>query len=195
MTRYQAVRGTFDVLPDRMWEWYQLEKTARTLAIRFGFREIRTPLFERAELYTKGMGVMAGLIEKELWTFQDKFGQKLALRADMTAGIVRAYQQHRLSEKPAPQKLFYIAPVFLLGKEGEEGSRQSHQFGFEALGSDSPALDAEVMALASTFCDQLGLKGHTIRLNSMGCDESRPLYQQKLKDYFGAHAEQLCGTC
>ncbi len=195
MARYQAVRGTFDVLPEQIPAWNHLEKTARNIANRFGFREIRTPLFEQAELYTKGMGVMAGLIEKELWTFQDKFGQKLALRADITAGTVRAFQQNRLAERQLPQKLFYLGPVFLLGKEGEQGSRQGHQFGFEALGSDSPALDAEVIALASSYCKEVGLEDHTIRLNSVGCDESRPLYQQKLRDYFSANSEQLCSTC
>lgn len=195
MARYQAVRGTFDVLPQQIPAWCHLEKTARNIANRFGFREIRTPLFEQAELYTKGMGVMAGLIEKELWTFQDKFGQKLALRADITAGTVRAFQQHKMADRQLPQKLFYLGPVFLLGKEGEQGSRQGHQFGFEALGSDSPALDAEVIALASTFCKEIGLEDHTILLNSVGCDESRPLYQQKLRDYFNANSEQLCSTC
>jgi histidyl-tRNA synthetase len=141
------------------------------------------------------MGVMAGLVEKELWTFQDKFGQKLALRADMTTGVIRAYQENKLFEAGLPQKMFYLAPVFLLGKEGEERSRQSHQFGFEALGSDSPALDAEVIALAASFCDAVGIEGYTIRLNSLGGSDCRPVYQQKLRDYFGANAEQLCPTC
>ncbi len=195
MARYRAVRGTFDLLPKQMPTWVRVESTARELAHRFGFREIRTPLFEQAELFTRGMGVMAGLIEKELWTFQDKFGQKLALRADMTSGVIRAYQENKLYEGGLPQKMFYLAPVFLLGKEGEERSRQSHQFGFEALGSDSPALDAEVIALASAFCEALGIEGYSIRLNSLGGADCRPPYQQKLRDYFGAHQEQLCPTC
>ncbi len=195
MARYRAVRGTFDLLPKQMPAWVSVENTARELAHRFGFREIRTPLFEHAELFTRGMGVMSGLIEKELWTFQDKFGQKLALRADMTTGVIRAFQENKLYEAGLPQKIFYLAPVFLLGKEGEERSRQSHQFGFEALGSDNAALDAEVIALAAAFCEGLGLEGYSIRLNSLGGSECRPLYQQKLRDYFGTHAEQLCPTC
>lgn len=195
MARYQAVRGTFDVLPGQVPRWQQLETTARKLAHRFGFREMRTPLFEQAELYTKGMGVMSGLIENELWTFKDKYGQKLALRADLTSGVVRAYQQNKLYESKQPQKLFYLGTVFLLGKEGKERSRQSHQFGFEALGSDSAAMDAEVIALASCFCESIGLEGHSIRLNSLGGSECRPLYLQKLKDYFSSNNEALCGTC
>lgn len=195
MARYRAVRGTFDLLPKQLSTWVKVENTARELAHRFGFREIRTPLFEQAELYTRGMGVMSGLIEKELWTFQDKFGQKLALRADMTSGVVRAYQENKLYEAGLPQKMFYLAPVFLLGKEGEERSRQSHQFGFEALGSDSPALDAEVIALAASFCDAVGIEDYTIRLNSLGGADCRPVYQQKLRDYFGSNIEQLCPTC
>jgi len=195
MARYQAVRGTFDVLPTQMPYWHKVESTSRELAHRFGYREIRTPLFEEAELFTRGMGVMAGLIEKELWTFQDKYGQKLALRTDATTGVVRAYQQHKLYRNKLPLKVFYVAPVFLLGKEGDAPSRQSHQFGFEAIGSDNPAIDAEIIGLAASFCEEMGLEDVTIKMNSLGGKECRPLYLQKLKDYFGSNSGQLCSTC
>lgn len=195
MARYQAVRGTFDVLPGQVSQWHSVEETSRDLAQRFGYKEIRTPLFEQAELFTRGMGVMSGLIEKELWTFQDKFGQKLALRTDATTGIIRAYQQNKLYNTKLPLKVFYLAPVFLLGKEGDTRSRQSHQFGFEAIGSENPALDAEVIALAAAFCEGMGLEDFTIRLNSLGSKDCREEYLQKLKDYFGAHNSQLCATC
>ena len=195
MARYQAVRGTFDVLPSEMPLWHNLEGTSRDLAHRFGYREIRTPLFEEADLFTRGMGVMSGLIEKELWTFQDKFGQKLALRTDATTGVIRAYQQNKLYNAKLPLKVFYQGPVFLLGKEGEARSRQSHQFGFEAIGSSNPALDAEVIALAAAYCETLGLKDVSIRLNTLGGRDCRPLYLQKLKDYFSSNSAQLCPTC
>ena len=195
MARYQAVRGTFDVLPEQMPVWHKIEGTARDLAPRFGYQEIRTPLFEDAELFTRGMGVMSGLIEKELWTFNDKFGQKLALRTDATTGVIRCYQQNKLYNANTPLKVFYLAPVFLLGKEGEIRSRQSHQFGFEAIGTDNPALDAEVIALAAAYCEELGLDDYTIRLNSLGGKDCRPLYLQKLRDYFGSNVAQLCSTC
>ncbi len=195
MARYQAVRGTFDVLPDQMPRWHNIEGTARDLAPRFGYREIRTPLFEDADLFTRGMGVMSGLIEKELWTFKDKFGQKLALRTDATTGVIRAYQQNKLYNNNLPLKVFYLAPVFLLGKEGEQRSRQSHQFGFEAIGSDNPALDAEVIALAAAFCEELGLDDYKIKLNSLGGKDCRQEYQKKLRDYFGSNNNQLCDTC
>lgn len=195
MARYQAVRGTFDILPTQMPFWLKLEGAARDLAPRFGYQEIRTPLFEEADLFTRGMGVMAGLIEKELWTFNDKFGQKLALRTDATTGVIRAYQQNKLYNSQLPLKVFYLAPVFLLGKEGEERSRQSHQFGFEAIGSDNPALDAEVIALAAAFCEELGLDDYSIRLNSLGGKDCRPIYLQKLRDFFGSNHAQLCQTC
>ncbi len=195
MARYQAVRGTFDVLPNEISAWQRIEGLSRDLAHRFGYREIRTPLFEEADLFTRGMGVMSGLIEKELWTFNDKFGKKLALRTDATTGIIRAFQQNKLYNDKLPLKVFYLAPVFLLGKEGEERSRQSHQFGFEALGSANPALDAEVIALAAAFCDAVGLGDYTIRLNSLGGKECRPPYLQKLRDYFGTHNARLCPTC
>lgn len=196
MSRYQAVRGTFDLLPEQLPTWNRLEQAARELAERFGYSEIRTPLFEEAELFTRGMGVLAGIVERELWTFHDKFGKKLALRADMTTGVVRAYQQHGLGEQSgALVKLYYLAPVFLLGKDSESGSRQSHQFGVEALGTDSPAIDAEVIALASSFCNDVGLDGHVVELNSLGGAKCRPAYEDNLRDYFNSHAGELCPTC
>ncbi len=196
MSRYRAVRGTADLLPGQLEAWNSLEDAARKLAKSFGYSEIRTPLFEEAELFTRGMGVLAGIVERELWTFHDKFGKKLALRADMTTGIVRAFQQHKLGQADGqPVKLFYLAPVFLLGKDSEEGSRQAHQFGVEALGSNNPALDAEMIALASNFCDEIGLEGHTIELNSLGGSKCRPAYEKMLREYFGAHSGELCSTC
>lgn len=195
MARYQAVRGTFDVLPNKMSEWHRVEETSRDLAHRFGYREIRTPLFEEADLFTRGMGVMAGVIEKELWTFKDKFGQKLALRTDATTGVIRAFQENKLYNSKLPLKVYYLAPVFLLGKEGENRSRQSHQFGVEAIGSSNPALDAEVIALASAYCEALGLEDYSIRLNSLGGKDCRREYRQKLKDYFGSNNAELCSTC
>lgn len=195
MARYRAVRGTFDLLPKQMPVWVKVESQARELAKRFGFGEMRTPLFEQAEIFTRGMGVMAGLVEKELWTFQDKFGQKLALRADMTAGVARAFQEHKFFEGTLPVKVFYLGPVFLLGKEGEEGSRQSHQFGVEALGCGSAALDAEVISLAAAFCQSVGLDGYCIRLNSLGGADCRSAYQVKLRNYLASNQDQLCPTC
>ena len=196
MSRYRAVRGTFDLLPGQTNLMYSLENAARSVADNFGYREIRTPMFEEADLFTKGMGVLAGIVERELWTFHDKFGKKLALRADMTTGVVRALAQHEMVQKQNDiAKVFYLGTIFALGKEGEEGSRQCHQFGVEAIGSDNPALDAEIISLAATFCKELGLEGFVVELNSLGGPKSRPNYLKKLRDYFSAHSSELCSTC
>ena len=125
MARYQAVRGTFDVLPGQVSQWHSVEETSRDLAQRFGYKEIRTPLFEQAELFTRGMGVMSGLIEKELWTFQDKFGQKLALRTDATTGIIRAYQQNKLYNTKLPLKVKLLT---IASKVGDLQTNCTDQF-------------------------------------------------------------------
>lgn len=191
----RAVRGTRDLLPEETSRWQLIENQARGLSQQYGYREIRTPLFEKAELFVRGMGVLAGLVERELWTFHDKFGQKLALRADVTASVVRAYYENNLEKNGGIQKFYYIAPVFLIGRETEEGSRQAHQFGVEAMGSPHAAQDAEVIALAWAFCKKVGLSDVVFELNSLGCDKCRPAYHDALKEYFSAHSNELCGTC
>ncbi len=192
----RAVRGTRDLLPEETSRWQLIENQARLLSQQYGYLEIRTPLFEKAELFVRGMGVLAGLVERELWTFHDKFGQKLALRADVTASVVRAYYENNLNEKhQGVSKFYYLAPVFLIGRETEEGSRQSHQFGVEALGSPHPAQDAEVIALAWAFLRRIGLSDVVFELNSLGCDKCRPAYHEVLKEYFSSHSNELCGTC
>jgi histidyl-tRNA synthetase len=192
---FQTVRGTHDILPQEARYLSEVERHAYKLARRWGFKEIRTPMFERADLFVRGLGVMAGLVERELWTFHDKHGQKLALRADMTACVVRAYHQHELAKQFGDlAKLFYVAPVFLLGKEGEQPSRQVQQFGLEVIGSDSPAVDVELLCVALEFCKGLDLEGR-VELNSLGCDKCRPAYYDALREFFSTRQNDLCNTC
>ena len=183
---FQAVKGTSDLLSPNLATFRQVESKALSLAEQYGFSEIRTPVFEKADLFTRGLGVMAGLVERELWTFQDKHGQKLALRADITPCVVRAYQQHKLGRdsKEGPVKLAYVGPVFLLGKEGEQPSRQAHQFGVEVLGNASPALDAELIVMGLEFFERLGISGVSVEINSLGCDKCRPAYYDALREFF-----------
>ncbi len=195
MSSLRAVRGTYDLLPSEVPYWRYLENEARRLAELYGYKEIRTPMFEEAELFTRGMGVMAGIVERDLWTFHDKFGKKLALRADMTTSVVRAYRQHGLGGEGELVKLYYVAPLFLLGKDTEVGSRQVAQFGVEAFGVASPALDAEVIALASRYCDNIGLGDHIVELNTLGSDKCRPEYEERLRSFFAGRVSDLCPTC
>ncbi|MBS2037773.1 histidine--tRNA ligase [bacterium] len=192
---FQAVRGTSDLLPAQLSTYRQLEQKAMQLAEKYGFQEIRTPLFEKADLFVRGLGVMASLVERELWTFNDKHGQKLALRADMTPCVVRAYHQHRMNKESGLTKLCYVGPVFLLGKEGNEPSRQAHQFGVEVLGNDSPALDTELLVMALEYCEAIGLTGVKLEINSLGCDKCRPAYHDALREFFASRQNELCQNC
>ncbi len=192
----RSARGTKDVLPAEIPAWHFLEDLARDLAEDYGYREIRTPMFECAEIFLKGMGATAGLVERELWTFHDKHGRKLALRADMTAPTMRACQDHGLIQpESGPTRLYYLGSVFMHGREREVESRQLHQFGMEALGFRDPALDAEVLVMVSDLCTALGLPEVKVQLNSLGCKKCRPAYHQLLKDYFGGRQDELCKTC
>lgn len=192
----RSARGTKDILPGETPHWRFLEDLARDLAEDYGYREIRTPVFESADLFVQGMGATAGLVERELWTFHDKHGRKLALRADGTAPIVRAFHEHGLGRpEDGPTKLWYLGPVFLHGRDREVESRQGHQFGFEALGSLDAALDAEVLVMVTDFCAAAGLADVKVSLNSLGCKKCRPAYHQGLKDYFGGRQDELCKTC
>ena len=193
---FQAVRGTQDLLPSALRTWRSLEQKAFRIADLYGFQEIRTPLFEKADLFVKGLGVMAGIVERELWTFHDKHGLKLALRPDMTASVVRAYQQHNLARDfVGLGKLCYLAPVFLLGKEGDEPSRQAHHFGLEVFGSASAAVDAELLTLAWEFCSSLGLENVHLELNTLGCSRCRPAHHDALREFLSSRQTELCGTC
>jgi histidyl-tRNA synthetase len=192
---FQAVRGTSDLLPAQLSAYRQLEQKAIQLAEKYGFQEIRTPLFEKADLFVRGLGVMASLVERELWTFNDKHGQKLALRADMTPCVVRAYQQHRMNKESGLTKLCYLGPVFLLGKDGNEPSRQAHQFGVEVLGNDSPALDTELLVMALEYCEAIGLTGVKLEINSLGCEKCRAAYHDALREFFASRQNELCQNC
>jgi histidyl-tRNA synthetase len=192
----RCARGTKDVLPADIPTWHFLEDLARDLAEDYGYREIRTPMFECAEIFLKGMGATSGLVERELWTFHDKHGRKLALRADMTAPTMRACQDHDLIQPElGPTRLYYLGSVFMHGREREVESRQLHQFGMEALGTRAPALDAEVLVMVSDLCLALGLPQVQVQLNTLGCKKCRPAYHQVLKDYFGGRQDELCKTC
>lgn len=192
----RCVRGTQDVLAAEVSSWQFLESVALDLAHNHGYKEIRTPIFEPSELFLQGLGATAGLVERELWTFHDKHGRKLALRADMTAPVMRAYHEHELyKQAEGPLKLFYMGPVFLYGRGREVESRQVHQFGLEALGSGDAALDTEVLAMMNDFCVALGLPEVQIQLNSLGCKKCRAQYQQVLRDYFAGRQDELCQAC
>lgn len=191
----RCARGTRDIMSAEIPYWHHFENAVFNLASLHGFKEIRTPIFESPDLYTKGLGSNAERVERELWTLKDKNGKKLALRADMTASTVRAFHEHGLADSIDPHKFYYLGPVFLQGKGRDGDSRQVSQFGLEALGSEDPAIDTEIIAVAYELCVNLGLKDIVVQLNTLGCPKCREEYQQVLRDYFTGRQDEMCSNC
>ncbi|MGB9886859.1 MAG: histidine--tRNA ligase [Moorellales bacterium] len=188
-------RGTEDLLVPTVKRWQRLEETARDLARRYGYDEIRTPIFEHTELFARSAGDTSDVVSKEMYTFTDRGGRSLTLRPEGTAPVVRAFLENRLYAGPQPVKLFYLGPMFRYGRPQAGRLRQFHQFGVEFLGAGDPAADAEVICLALEFCRCLGLEGVELRLNSVGCPRCRPLYRQILLEYLAPRQQYLCEDC
>ena len=191
----QAPRGTKDILPDGVERWRYVEEKIRELCERFGYREIRTPLFEHTELFQRGIGDTTDVVEKEMYTFTDRGGRSITLRPENTASAVRAYLEHKLYAEDALTKLFYIGSMFRFDRPQKGRFREFHQFGVEALGEASPAVDAEIILLAVRFLESLGLKELSLSINSVGDPACRPVYRQKLKDFFKEKLDGLCDDC
>ena len=190
VNRLAAPRGTKDVLPPESADWSRLESSARAIAERFGYGEIRTPTFESTELFVRGVGETTDIVEKEMYTFEDKGGRNLTLRPEWTAPVVRAALEHSLFAQGA-QRLFYIGSIFRYERPQAGRYREAHQFGIECYGFAGPEADVEVIHVATTLIAQYGLGGVTVRLNSVGDDVCRPLYRDALLAHFRPVAEQL----
>jgi histidyl-tRNA synthetase len=192
---HKAPRGTFDILPEEHAYWKYVEEKAASLCQLYGYQPLSTPIFEDAQIFTKTVAGGTDIVDKEMYTFADKSGQELALRAEGTAPVCRAYLEHGLFNLPQPVKLYYIGPAFRYERPQSGRYRQHHQFGFEALGDADPMLDAEVIEMARQFFYSLGLSQFTIQLNSIGCKLCRPRYLVALKQYYSTYADRLCPDC
>jgi histidyl-tRNA synthetase len=192
---YKAPRGTFDILPQEHPYWKYVEEKAALLCQLYGYQRLSTPIFEDAQIFTKTVARGTDIVDKEMYIFEDKSGQELALRAEGTAPVCRAYLEHGLFNLPQPVKFYYIGPAFRYERPQSGRYRQHHQFGFEALGEADPALDAEVIEMARQFFYLLGLSQFTIRLNSIGCRLCRPRYLVVLKQHYSSYIDQLCPDC
>lgn len=188
-------KGTKDVLPQESYKWHYVEDKARTVAADFGFNEIRTPTFEHTELFLRGVGDTTDIVNKEMYTFNDKGGRSISLKPEGTAGVARSFAENALANAPQPTKMYYITPVFRYEKPQAGRLREHHQFGVELYGSASPYADAEVITLAKEFFDRIGLKNLTLNLNSIGCPTCRKDYSVALKNHFYAKKDKLCPTC
>jgi len=191
----KAPRGTRDILPDEMYLWNFVEKEFSDLCRRFGYKEIRIPVFEHTELFQRGVGDTTDIVQKEMYTFQDKGGRSLTLRPEGTAGVVRSYIEHGMSSLPQPVKLFYQISAYRYEKVQAGRYREFHQFGVELLGSKSPSADAEVISMLALYFSRLGIKNLDLNINSIGCPECRSKYNEILKDYLKDRIDGMCDTC
>jgi len=192
MSHIQAPRGTQDILPAEQPYWDLVRATAAAVAQQYGFQRIDTPMFEDTRVFERGVGEGTDIVEKEMYTFEDKGGASLTLRAEGTAPVVRAYLEHGMFKLPQPAKLYYICPIFRFERPQAGRFRQHHQFGVEALGEIDPTVDAEVIELLWTLYARLGLEGLSLQLNSIGDGNCRPRYLEALKAYYSEHLNEVC---
>ena len=188
-------KGTKDMLPQDAYKWHYVESVARSTAAKFGFKEIRTPMFEPPELFLRGVGETTDIVTKEMYTFEDKGGRSMTLRPEGTAGVARCFIENGLFQGVMPMKAYYIASVFRYEKPQNGRLREHHQFGVECYGSDSPSADAEVIALAHSFLSEVGLDSLELNINSIGCPKCRAEYNAALKAYIGENLQNMCGQC
>lgn len=188
-------KGTKDVLPNQSYKWQYIEETAREVARAFNFKEVRTPVFEHTELFQRGVGETTDVVNKEMYTFEDKGGRSITLKPEGTAGVVRLFLENGLASSPLPVKAYYITPAFRYERPQAGRLREFHQFGLEVFGSASPETDAEVILAAFSFLNKLGLNGVKLQLNSIGCPICRNQYNTALKNYFRPHLDEMCPTC
>jgi histidyl-tRNA synthetase len=193
--RIQAVRGTHDVLPDEIPAWHAIEAAARELFARYGYREIRTPVFEETELFARSIGNETDIVAKEMYTFEDRDGASLTLRPEATAGIVRAVLEHDLVRADPALKVWALGPMFRRERPQKGRYRQFHQVDVEALGFTSPTVDVEIVELALAYLERCGLRQHELVLNSVGDERCRPAYVETLRAALRGHASRLCADC
>lgn len=190
-----APRGTKDVLPSDVKKWQYIENFIRKMCSLYCFNEIRTPTFEHTELVQRGVGEETDIVQKEMYTFNDRGGRSITLKPEGTAPAVRSFIENGLYNEPLPCKLYYITPIFRYERPQAGRLREHHQFGVEAFGSEAPSADAEVISLAMEFFRRLGIDDLELNINSIGCRKCRKEYNDALKEYLRANYDDLCDTC
>ncbi|MGN0174500.1 MAG: histidine--tRNA ligase [Acutalibacteraceae bacterium] len=190
-----AIKGTQDALPKESYKWHYIENVAKNVAEQFDFKEIRTPVFEKTELFQRGVGDTTDVVQKEMYTFNDKGGRSITLRPEGTAGAMRSVLEHGLFNDALPVKAYYVTSCYRYEKPQAGRLREFHQFGIECIGAASPTADAEVIMLGAKILERLGIKNISLEINSIGCPKCRAKYTEALKEYFSKYKDQLCDTC
>lgn len=191
----QKPKGTKDVLPEESFKWKYVENIAEETFENYGFREIRVPTFEYTELFERGVGDTTDVVQKEMYTFEDKGGRSITLRPEGTAGAIRAYIENGLSSKPSPFKVWYRMPMFRYENVQKGRYREFNQIGCEVVGSASYLADVETINMAYNFLKNIGISDVTLNINSIGCPKCRAKYQEALKEFIGKNLEQYCDVC
>jgi len=193
--KYNIPRGTFDVLPKDSFKWEYVENVYRNVAKNFGYKEIRTPIFEYTELFERSSGETSDVVQKEMYRFSDRKDRVLALRPEGTAPVIRSYIENNLGSDGHIVKLFYIGEMFRYNRPQTGRSRQFSQFGAECIGSNNPYYDAEIIALFYTFLQTLNLKNFIVEINSIGCTDCSSIYNKSLNEYYKESFNKLCPDC
>lgn len=191
----QRPKGTKDLLPQDSYLWQYMEKQIKDLFEVYGFSEIRVPVFEHTELFQRGVGDTTDVVQKEMYTFEDKGGRSVTLRPEGTAGVVRAYIENGMASRPSPVKMWYNMGMYRYENVQKGRLREFHQIGAEVIGSGSPEADAETISMAKRIFDKLQIPNITLNLNSIGCPVCRAKYQEVLKEFIGKNIEEYCETC
>lgn len=188
-------KGTYDVLPNEAIKWQYLEEKIKEVCKKYNFKEIRTPIFEESNLFHRGIGDESDIVTKETYDFMDRGNRNITLRPEGTAGVIRSYVENKLYINQNVTKLYYMGPIFRYERPQKGRYRQFNQFGVEAIGSNSPNLDVEVISFACDVLKAIGLKGVKVKINSIGDKESRNIYRKELVKHFSKYKDCLCGDC
>src|SRR5436305_9517734 len=191
----RAIKGMRDIAPPSSATWNQVEASARRIFHRFNYREIRTPILEETALFSRTVGEETDIVSKEMYTFEDRDDTSVTLRPESTASVLRAYIEHRLDQQPGLQKLYYMGPMFRRERPQKGRYRQFYQIGAEAIGSDSPAIDAEVIEMVVRLLTELNLSGFELLINSVGTKGSRNGYNEALRTELSSVVSQMCEDC
>lgn len=195
MKKINAIRGTRDVMPPEIQKWLFAERVIRKLCTLYGYDEIRTPMFEATELFTRSIGEVTDIVTKQMYTFQDSGGESITLRPEGTAPVVRAFVEHDIDREQSITKWYYLGPMFRYERPQKGRYRQFSQWGVEVLGTESPAVDAEVIEILMVFLREAGLTELQLQLNSVGCPNCRPKYTAALQEALRSKKDQMCGDC
>ena len=193
--KYSAPKGTRDILPSEIYMWQKAARTFSDICHLYGYEEIRIPTFEDTSVFQRGVGDTTDVVQKEMYTFEDKGGRSITLRPEGTAGVVRAYIENGMASLPLPVRMFYDITAFRYEKMQKGRYREFHQFGLEAFGAEGPEIDAEIISIVNVFFRKMGLSKISLHINSIGCPKCRKAYNELLKDHFRPHMDEMCEDC